>query len=85
MADIKSTGLYSKDKIDLDIITLNAFEILIKRFINNVPKSFSLKDGRKPISFFTDGSCENDVGMVGGILLERDVSLEYLVTTYRKI
>ena len=70
MADIREIGLSSKESVKLDSERLEAFNLLLSRFNNNVAKCVALRDDQTPVLLFTDGSSETSGSMIGGVLID---------------
>eukprot|EP00435_Cladocopium_sp_Y103_P058987 s612_g21.t1 len=77
MADIREIGLVSKERVMLEPDTLNAIEFLKMRFMDNTPRTMSLKCDDRPVLLYTDGSFEpsdgGDKAMIGGVLICDDL------------
>ena len=73
MADIRQLGLNDKSPVKLSLDAKGAFETLLGRFSDNIPKTFNLGHGGKPYLVFTDGSYEIEDGtekaLIGGVLI----------------
>ena len=73
MADIREIGLAAKERVHLDVDSLNAFGFLKGRFMDNKPKTMSLRSEDNPVLVYTDGSYEQSLegeqAMIGGVLI----------------
>eukprot|EP00435_Cladocopium_sp_Y103_P026443 s3298_g6.t1 len=73
MADIREVGLTSKETVMLERDTLDALEFLKMRFMDNTPKTMSLRCDEHPVLLYTDGSfepsAEGDKAMIGGVVI----------------
>ena len=70
MADIREVGLTSAETVKLDPDQLSAFELLQERFATNRPKVVALIADENPILVYTDGSSEDEISRIGGVLID---------------
>ena len=70
LADIREVGLTSAETVKLDPDQLSAFELLQERFATNRPKVVALTADENPILVYTDGSSEDEISRIGGVLID---------------
>ena len=63
MADIREIGLTAKERVRLHGDILAAVEFLKGRFMDDKPRTVSLKCEDNPFLVYTDGSYEQNLGV----------------------
>ena len=78
MSELRILEQSRKKVVSLTEVQLEAFEILLGRYVNAIPRTLEIKMSSKPFLVFTDGACEHVggklVATVGGILFHPDSS-----------